>query len=216
MIFLQYIRHCLAKGEIPQLCLYSRREVYASLPENTIHIPSYMRRPILNPPTGSSLSLWQLNNLFRVHILWATYVNVRDVDMIYVRAGLYHGQEPLCSTKESQQVPFNSPKWHQWLTFDLNLVDLPRGARLCLSICSVTKRKKREVNFSQPTRRKYISTHVLLIHFFFKFQEHCMLAWGNINMFDYRNSLLTGKVSLTLWTVPKGMDALLNHLGTTG
>lgn len=43
-----------------------------------------------------------------------------------------------------------------------------------------------------------------------------MLAWGNINMFDYRNSLLTGKVSLTLWTVPKGMDALLNHLGTTG
>lgn len=43
-----------------------------------------------------------------------------------------------------------------------------------------------------------------------------MLAWGNINMFDYRNSLLTGKVSLSLWTVPKGMDALLNHLGTTG
>jgi phosphatidylinositol-4,5-bisphosphate 3-kinase len=122
----------------------------------------------------------------------------------------------LCSTKESQQVPFNSPKWHQWLTFDLNLVDLPRGARLCLSICSVTKRKKREVNFSQPTRRKYILAHVLFIHLFFKFQEHCMLAWGNINMFDYRNSLLTGKVSLTLWTVPKGMDALLNHLGTTG
>ena len=43
-----------------------------------------------------------------------------------------------------------------------------------------------------------------------------MLAWGNINMFDYRNSLLCGIVSLTLWPVPKGMDALLNHLGTTG
>ncbi len=147
VLLLQYIRHCLAKGEIPQLCLFSRREVYASLPENTLHIPSYMRRTLPNPPTGNSLSLWQLNNLFRVHILWATYVNVRDVDMIYVRAGLYHGQEPLCSTKESQQVPFNSPKWHQWLTFELNLVDLPRGARLCLSICSVTKRKKREVSF---------------------------------------------------------------------
>lgn len=152
MLLLQYIRHCLAKGEIPQLCLFSRREVYASLPENTLHIPSYMRRTLPNPPTGNSLSLWQLNNLFRVHILWATYVNVRDVDMIYVRAGLYHGQEPLCSTKESQQVPFNSPKWHQWLTFELNLVDLPRGARLCLSICSVTKRKKREVSCLLPSR----------------------------------------------------------------
>ncbi len=43
-----------------------------------------------------------------------------------------------------------------------------------------------------------------------------MLAWGNVNMFDYRSSLLTGKISLTLWPVPKGLDALLNHLGTTG
>lgn len=43
-----------------------------------------------------------------------------------------------------------------------------------------------------------------------------MLAWGNVNMFDYRNCLLTGKISLTLWPVPKGLDALLNHLGTTG
>ena len=43
-----------------------------------------------------------------------------------------------------------------------------------------------------------------------------MLAWGNVNMFDYRNAMLTGKVSLTLWPVPKGLDALLNHLGTTG
>jgi phosphatidylinositol-4,5-bisphosphate 3-kinase len=93
---LQYIRQCLSKGEIPQLCLYSRRDVYASLPESELHMPSYMRRtPIPIPtPTGASLiSLWQLNTLFRVHILWATYVNVRDVDMIYVRAGIYHGQE---------------------------------------------------------------------------------------------------------------------------
>lgn len=43
-----------------------------------------------------------------------------------------------------------------------------------------------------------------------------MLAWGNINVFDYRNCLLGGKISLTLWPVPKGLDALLNHLGTTG
>jgi phosphatidylinositol-4,5-bisphosphate 3-kinase len=107
-----------------------------------------------------------------------------------VRAGVYHGQEPLCSVKDTQQAPFAFPKWHEWLEFDLNLTDLPRGARLCLSICSATKRKKKE--------------------------EHYMLAWGNVNMFDYRNCLLTGKVSLSLWPVPKGFDALLNHLGTTG
>lgn len=43
-----------------------------------------------------------------------------------------------------------------------------------------------------------------------------MLAWGNVNVFDYRNCLLEGKISLTLWPVPKGLDALLNHLGTAG
>jgi len=187
----KYIRQCLSKGEIPQLCLFSRHDVYLTLPESILHTPSYMRRVIApSPINGTILSLWQLNTFFRVHILWATYVNVRDVDMIYVRAGVYHGQEPLCSVKDSQHVPFAHPKWHEWLVFDLNMTDLPRGARLCLSICSLTKRKKRE--------------------------EHCMLAWGNVNMFDYRNCLLTGKISLTLWPVPKGLDALLNHLGTTG
>ena len=110
-----------------------------------------MRRTLPPTPSGASVSLWQLNSSFRVNILWATYVNVRDVDQIYVRAGLYHGQEPLCSIKESQQVPFAFPKWHQWLTFELNLIDLPRGARLCLSICSVTKRKKREVSLDNSS-----------------------------------------------------------------
>jgi len=42
-----------------------------------------MRRITAPPPaTGTVLSLWQLNTSFRVHILWATYVNVRDVDMV--------------------------------------------------------------------------------------------------------------------------------------
>lgn len=142
----QYIRQCLSKGDIPQLCLVPRHQVHDSLPENFLHIPAYMRRPLPPPQPVTSLSLWELGDQrFRIHVLWATYVNVRDVDMIYVRAGLYHGQDPLCSVKDSQPVAFAYPKWHEWLEFELNLTDLPRGARLCLSICSLTKRKKREV-----------------------------------------------------------------------
>ena len=45
-------------------------------------------------------------------------------------------------------------------------VDLPRSAKLCLSVCSVRKRKGRE--------------------------EHMMLSWANINMFDFKHRLLSG------------------------
>lgn len=90
MFYLQYIRQCISKGEIPQLCLYSRNDVYASLPECILHIPSYMRRSLPTPPTGSTVSLWQLNTQFRVHVLWATYVNVRDVDMVCILPILFY------------------------------------------------------------------------------------------------------------------------------
>ena len=35
-------------------------------------------------------------------------------------------------------------------------------------------------------------------------QEHFLLAWVNLALFDYRRQLLSGKKKLTLWPVPKG------------
>lgn len=47
-------------------------------------------------------------------------------------------------------------------------------------------------------------------------QEHCPLAWGNINMFDYTDTLVAGKMALNLWPVPHGLEDLLNAIGVTG
>ena len=47
-------------------------------------------------------------------------------------------------------------------------------------------------------------------------QEHCPLAWGNINLFDYTHTLVAGKMALNLWPVPHGMEDLLNPIGVTG
>ena len=63
------------------------------------------------------------------------------------------------------QVSHGDPKWQEWLDLDINMVDLPRSTKLCLSICSVRKRKGRE--------------------------EHMMLSWANINMFDFRQRILS-------------------------
>uniref|UniRef100_A0A3Q2DZZ1 phosphatidylinositol-4,5-bisphosphate 3-kinase n=1 Tax=Cyprinodon variegatus TaxID=28743 RepID=A0A3Q2DZZ1_CYPVA len=52
---------------------------------------------------------------------------------------------------------------------------------------------------------------VLLMEF-----EHCPLAWGNINLFDYTHTLVAGKMALNLWPVPHGLEDLLNPIGVTG
>uniref|UniRef100_A0A665TGR3 Phosphatidylinositol 3-kinase catalytic subunit type 3 n=1 Tax=Echeneis naucrates TaxID=173247 RepID=A0A665TGR3_ECHNA len=78
-------------------------------------------------------------------------------------------------------------RWNEWLNYDMYIPDIPRAARLCLSICSVKGRK-----------------------------GHCPLAWGNINLFDYTHTLVAGKMALNLWPVPHGLEDLLNPIGVTG
>uniref|UniRef100_A0A665T515 Phosphatidylinositol 4,5-bisphosphate 3-kinase catalytic subunit alpha isoform n=1 Tax=Echeneis naucrates TaxID=173247 RepID=A0A665T515_ECHNA len=82
-------------------------------------------------------------------------------------------------------------RWNEWLNYDMYIPDIPRAARLCLSICSVKGRKGAK-------------------------EEHCPLAWGNINLFDYTHTLVAGKMALNLWPVPHGLEDLLNPIGVTG
>jgi phosphatidylinositol-4,5-bisphosphate 3-kinase len=61
-----------------------------------------------------------------------------------VKAGIYHGTEPLCESRETKQVDSTNPRWNQWLEF-LYLPDVPRSARLCVSLCCVSKKKNKKV-----------------------------------------------------------------------
>ncbi|CAN7945502.1 unnamed protein product, partial [Ixodes hexagonus] len=186
----QYIRTCIAKGDIPQLMLMLKDAVYKAIPPSHYITPSYMRRNPSTSSTQSTMSLYRVDEVFRVKIVGASYVNVKDVDKIYVRTGIYHGTESLCPFRDTQHVAHSNPKWDEQLEFDMYIPDIPRSARLCVSICAVSQRKKRE--------------------------ERCAIAWGNISLFDYKSVLLSGRMNLHLWPVPKGMDELLNPLGSTG
>uniref|UniRef100_A0A3P9N196 Phosphatidylinositol 4,5-bisphosphate 3-kinase catalytic subunit alpha isoform n=1 Tax=Poecilia reticulata TaxID=8081 RepID=A0A3P9N196_POERE len=195
----KYIRSCIIVGRLPHLMLVSKDSLYSQLPASGFVTPSYSRRtPQPSPCPGGGdgsppRSLWAFNTLLRVRLLCATYVNVniRDIDKIYVRTGIYHGGEPLCENVNTQRVPCSNPRWNEWLTYDIYLADLPRSARLCLSICSVKGRKGAK-------------------------EEHCPLAWGNVSLFDYMDILVSGKVALSLWPVPHGLEDLLNPIGVAG
>lgn len=45
------------------------------------------------------------------------------------------------SSKTSVFPSFFIKRWNEWLTYDMYISDIPRAARLCLSICSVKGRK---------------------------------------------------------------------------
>ena len=44
-------------------------------------------------------------------------------------------------------------------------------------------------------------------------QMQYALAWGNMQMFNFHNRLQTDRHSLYLWSMPRGMDHLLNPIG---
>lgn len=67
---------------------------------------------------------------------------------IYVKTGIYHGTEPLCQPRDTKSVISSNPKWNEWLDFELYLHDIPRSARLCLSLCSISKKQKRKVAYN--------------------------------------------------------------------
>ena len=75
-----------------------------------------------------------------------------------VRAGIYHGAEALCDITSTRSESGSNPSWNQYLDFDLNMVDIPRMARICLVIYGVyvttrkTRRRAKEV--------KIIAQHV--------------------------------------------------------
>lgn len=118
----------------------------------------------------------------------ATYVNVKNVDALFVRAAIYHGTECL-GVQDTSQVEPSNPKWDQWLKFDFHCTDLPRSAKICLSICVISKKRAKEI-FS--------------------------LGTGNVSLFDYRGLMRSGRIQLNLWPPPKNSEDLLFPLGFLG
>lgn len=137
------------------------------------------------------ISLWKIDTKFRVRILLATYVNIKDVEKIYVQAGLYHGNEPLCQHQSTKHVNTNNPRWDEMLEFpEIYIQDLPLSARLSIALCATGQRKKPQEDFT--------------------------ISWINLQLFNYRRCLLAGRISLSLWPIPKDFEGVMFSSGCSG
>lgn len=209
----KYIRECIAREKIPQLMLQAKEAVYTAIPENIFRMPTYVQKGVQalrDIDKQETIPIWTINTKLRIKINSAAYVNVKGEGKIYVKTGLYHGTELLCPTKETECVDSLNPRWNQWLEYDILVSEIPRSARLCLSICSVAKRRKTKeeitVKGKDGIRKKGERRE--------KFDY--ALAWGNLQMFDFNHRLLSDKGRIHLWPMPQGMDDLLNPIGIPG
>ncbi len=107
--------------------------------------------------TIAEASLWDIAGKFQLKVVSAGNLNVSKDASIQVHAGVYHGAEEVCAVGNTRAIQLSEPAdavwhWNENVTFDVDVRDLPRGGRLCLSIWAVygsnkkAKKKGREVS----------------------------------------------------------------------
>ncbi|XP_030897646.1 phosphatidylinositol 4,5-bisphosphate 3-kinase catalytic subunit delta isoform isoform X1 [Leptonychotes weddellii] len=199
----QYICSCLHSGLTPHLTMVHSSSILAMRDEQSDPAPQ-VQKPRTKPPPipmkkPSSLSLWSLEQPFRVELIQGSKVNADERMKLVVQAGLFHGNETLCKTVSSSEVSVCSePVWKQRLEFDINICDLPRMARLCFALYAVIEKAKK----ARSTKKK-------------SKKADCPIAWANLMLFDYKDQLKTGERCLNMWpSVPDEKGELLNPTGT--
>jgi len=183
----RYIRQCIYHNEMPDLILENIVDVANTVSAKHTYMPPRISRFKPETKNRAALASSCVTKTFRVKVKSGSYLNVGDNLCVYI--GLFHGLDPLCSHVKTDELDGSEvPKWNQWLEFDSAVADIPRGARLCLSVCGIRRKK----------------------------DEHWPLHWVNIPVYDFNGYFVQGQRTVGLWNPPCHMEMLFNPLGVTG
>ncbi|XP_017779858.1 PREDICTED: phosphatidylinositol 4,5-bisphosphate 3-kinase catalytic subunit delta isoform [Nicrophorus vespilloides] len=211
----EYIRDCISKDEIPKLVLISKANV---IMHNNDYQYTYFNNT--KKPPYSTLTLrkksnfkssWNIDKKFELTVQTACKVNC-DVKVsasmeIGIMVGIFHGGKSLCQPQHTKHQLLNENMeftFNERLVFNIDVCNLPRSAKLCLAIYEVPKSGKGTKNRKTKEPNKEFNSNPV--------------AWANTTIFDYRNQLKTGAMTLYLWTYAEDAmmlnDDLLYPLGT--
>ncbi|XP_066998274.1 phosphatidylinositol 4,5-bisphosphate 3-kinase catalytic subunit delta isoform [Anabrus simplex] len=209
-----YIQETLARDGLPTLVTVSVSSVMVDVGnvyENPEDIETKPNRPSFSTLTsrkkGKHMSAWSIEEAFAFRICAISKLNcdiTRPVE-VGVQAGLFHGGKSLTEsqkTSEKQVSKEGECEWEEDLQFDLQVCNIPRMARLCLIVYEISKTAK-----GVKSRRLKDSKQELYIN---------PLAWVNTTVYDFKNQLKTGAMTLYMWTYAEDMqtDDILHPLGT--
>lgn len=222
MIQFQYIQDRLSRGDVPACVVMFVNDVYVftsnflsnetqtkamnhsrqngtkAIKQNT----STLRKK------GKHLSSWDIDERFQftIQTIHGLSLESNKAVEVGIQVGLFHGGKSLCEKQNTTQKIVNSvgnAEWNQTIEFDIKVYNIPRMARLCLVVYETVKNSKSGMR----ARRLKDSGKELFIN---------PIAWVNINVFDYKNQLKTGGVTLYTWAYAEDADSedLLHPLGT--
>jgi phosphatidylinositol-4,5-bisphosphate 3-kinase len=114
--------------------------------------------------------------------------------------GLFHGGDSLCDYQTSTPVTPNEMGeglWEEDICLNIKICDIARMARLCFSIVAIGQNSKKGVKLKM---------------------KQMPIAWANTNIFDFKNILKTGSITLSMWNYEQEVEdselELFNPLGT--
>ena len=123
------------------------------------------------------ISMWDILAPIRFKIMnFESPLPIKNVNTVYISTGLYFGGELLCPVIDTNHVPYkNSTTFNMWLNFELNVMNMPKNTRACITI-----------------------------HGKMNNNEIIALGWVNILLIDFKSQLLQGKQSIRTWPNEKG------------
>lgn len=154
-----------------------------------------------------NVSSWDIQQQFQltIHAIKGLNCDVKAVE-VAIQVGLFHGGKSLCEPQKTTEISLKADgcaEWDQVLKFDIMVYNVPRMARLCLVVYEIAKSSK-----SGGGRRRIKDSN--------KYIFNNPLAWVNTTVFDYKNQLKTGAMTLYTWTYAEDSqsDDMLHPLGT--
>lgn len=207
IINFQYVQDALSREETPTFLPKIMRnvEVFKDNIYESVDDITERSNSTGSKPTSTTLrkvkyiTSWDLEGPFRCAIHGITGVNC-DANRIGIQLGLFHGGKSLCTPVKTELVALTHgcAYWDENIVFDIDVQNVPRMARLCLVIYEYMRTAK-----GPRTRRT---------------KDGFMnpLAWVNTMLFDYKNQLKSGAVTLYTWKYAEDTqsDDVLHPLGT--
>ncbi|XP_011213577.1 phosphatidylinositol 4,5-bisphosphate 3-kinase catalytic subunit delta isoform [Bactrocera dorsalis] len=217
-----YIQESLSGSDVPNVVLkpihtlqsYINYRNDLNFSHKRTRRPEYNTPSLLNDPCQDrkAISSWDILSPFKLRIYQIENVNcdLSRAIKVGVHIGLFHGERRLCATQSIEIAISNNRSFtfEKDISFDIQVQNLPRMARLCMVVYEVTKasRSKKSSNTNRDNIYKEANTYV----------NNNPLAWVNTTIFDYKHQMLSGCLSLYTWTYADDIQSeeIFHPLGT--
>uniref|UniRef100_A0A8C5EQK4 phosphatidylinositol 3-kinase n=1 Tax=Gouania willdenowi TaxID=441366 RepID=A0A8C5EQK4_GOUWI len=148
------------------------------------------------------ISLWDCDRRFRVKLIGFDIPTLPNKcpQSVYVEATILYGSKVFYSVSSSPKAFADELLWNEWLEFDVLLRDLPRGAKLGLTIVTSAGGDPKLAP-STSSRRSTEQQKV----------KGKVLYFVNLLLIDHRSILSQGLHTLHMWSYPESGEGSVTY-----